>query len=178
MTGTARVFSLMTRLGPHQFVDHFVDQIGRESIVDLLLPARRRDLDAARSHLDHHVRHPGEYNNDFGQVPPGNSRSLWLGAAEPDVLSDGVPPSATGELGVVRDKGCAAVGRVDGESIVRRVVEVGLGRRPALVARVEKDGADGDGNVIVEKEPQGAGRAQPAAAWPRTAAMSAARSCG
>ena len=146
--------------------------------MDSLLPAWRRDAEAVRSHLDHHVRHPGEYIRDVGQVPPDNSGSLRLGAAKPDVLSDCVPPPATGELGVVRDQCCAAVGGVDGEGVVRGVVEVRLGRRPALVTGVEKDCADGDGDVIVEKEPQGAGRAQPAAARPRTTAMSSAVSCG
>lgn len=66
------------------------------------------------------------------------------------MLSDRVPPPAARELGVVRDQGCAAVGGVHGERVVRRVVEVRLGRRPALVARVEKDSADGDGDVVVQ----------------------------
>jgi hypothetical protein len=65
------------------------------------------------------------------------------------VLSDRVLPSATGELGVVRDQGCAAIGGVDGEGVVRRVVEVRLGRRPAFVAGVEEDTPDGDGDVVV-----------------------------
>jgi hypothetical protein len=56
-------------------------------------------------------------------------------------LSDRVPPAAAGELGVVRDQGGAAVGGVDGEGVVRGVVEVRLGGRPALVARVEQDSA-------------------------------------
>jgi hypothetical protein len=66
-------------------------------------------------------------------------RGAWLEAAEPDVLSDRVLPSAASELGVARDQGRAAVGGVDGEGVVWRVVEVRLGRRPALVARVEQD---------------------------------------
>src|SRR5215204_3992359 len=36
-----------------------------------------------------------------------------------DVLSDRVPSSPAGELGVVGDQGCAAVGGVDGEGVVR-----------------------------------------------------------
>jgi hypothetical protein len=95
------------------------------------------------------------------------------------VLSYRVPPPATGELGVVRNQGCAAVGGVDGEGVVRRVVEVRLGRCPALVARVEKDAADGDGNVVVEEEAQDPQGGQPAAARPsRTTATSAAVNCG
>jgi hypothetical protein len=54
------------------------------------------------------------------------------------------------ELGVVRDQGRVAIRGVDGEGVVRRVVEVRLGRGPALVACVDEDAADGNGDVVVE----------------------------
>ena len=140
----------MTGTGRHQFVDHLVDQDRPTVACGLsLLPSRRRDDEAVGSHLDHHVRHPAEDVHYFRHVLGDNSGRLRLGAAKPDVLSDRVPSPATGELGVVGDEDRAAVGGVDGEGVVRSVVEVGLARRPALVASVEKDSADGDGDVIV-----------------------------
>ena len=71
------------------------------------------------------------------------------------MLPDGVPSAAACELGVVRDQSCAAVSGIDGDSVIRRVVEVGLRGRPAVMARVEQNSADGDGDVVVEEEPQG-----------------------
>lgn len=145
----------------------------------LILPSRWRDDEAFGSHFDHQVGHTIEQVDNCGQVLGENSGRLRLRAAKPDVLSDCVPAPPAGELGVVRNEGCAAVGGVDGESVVWRVVEVRLGRRPALVARVEQNSADDDGDVIVEEEPQDASGGQPVAAWrSRTTAMSAGVSWG
>jgi hypothetical protein len=116
---------------------------------------RWQDDEALGSHLDHHVRHPAENTHDFREVLAENSRRLRLGAAEPDVLPDGVPSPAARELGVVRDQSCAAVSGIDGDSVIRRVVEIRLRGRPAVTARVEQNSADGDGDVVVEEEPQG-----------------------
>ena len=92
MTGTSR----------HQFVDHLVDQDRLTVACGLsLLPSRWQDDEALGSHLDHHVRHPAENTPDFREVLAENSRRLRLGAAEPDVLPDGVPSPAARELGVV-----------------------------------------------------------------------------
>jgi len=146
----------MTGMSWHQFVDHLVDQDLLTVACGLsLLPSRWRDDEALGSHLDHDVRHPAENIHDFGEVLAKNSRCLRLGAAEPDVLPDGVPSAAACELGVVRDQSCAAVSGIDGDSVIRRVVEVGLRGRPAVMARVEQNSADGDGDVVVEEEPQG-----------------------
>ena len=71
------------------------------------------------------------------------------------MLPDGVPASAARELGVVRDQSRAAVSGIDGDSVIWRVVEVRFRGRPALMARVEQNSADGDGDVVVEEEPQG-----------------------
>ena len=94
------------------------------------------------------------------------------------MLPDSVPSRPARELGVVRDQSCAAVSGIDGDSVIRRVVEVRLRGRPRLLARVEQNSADSDGDVVVEEEPQGGG-VQLAAGWPsRTTAMSAAVSSG
>jgi hypothetical protein len=169
----------MTGISRHQFVDHLVDQDRPTVACGLsLVPSRWRDDEALGSHLDHHVRHPAENTHDFREVLAKNSGRLRLGAAEPDVLSDCVSAPAAGELGVMRDQGRAAVGGIDGESVVRGVVEVRLRRSPAFVAGGEQNAADGDGDVVVEEEPQDASAGQPVA-WPsRTTAMSAAVSCG
>ena len=101
-----------------------------------------------------------------------------LDTAQPHVLSDGVPAPTAGELGVVRNEGGTAVGRVDGERVVGCFVELRLGRCPALVTGFEKDPANGDGDVVVQNEPHG-GRGQPISARPaRTTAMSSGVSCG
>jgi hypothetical protein len=99
--GIPGVLALMTGISRHQFVDQLVDQDRPTVACGLsLLPSRRRDPDAVRSHLDHHVRHPVENTHDFREVLAKNSRRLRLSAAEPDVLSDcgrqQRPPSAAG----------------------------------------------------------------------------------
>lgn len=141
---------LTTGIARHPFVDHLVDQDRLRVACGLsLFPAWWRDDQAIGPDFDHHVRHPAEHLHDARQMLAENRGSLRLGAAKPDVLSDRVPSPATGELSVVGDEDRAAVGGVDGEGVVRGVVEVRLARRPALVAGVEKDSADGDGDVVV-----------------------------
>jgi hypothetical protein len=171
---------LMTGISRHQFVDHLVDQDRLTVACGLsLVPSRWRDDEALGPHFDDHVRHPPEDVYHFRQVLGENCGRLRLGAAKPDVLSDRVPAPAASEVGVVGDQGRSTVRGVDGQRVVRGVVEVRLGRRPALVARVEKGSAEGDGDVVVEEEPQDTPGGQPAAAWPsRTTAMSAGVSCG
>ena len=71
------------------------------------------------------------------------------------MLSDCVSAPAASELGVVRDQSCAALSGIDGDGVIRRVVEVRLRGRPAVMARVEQNSADGDSDVVVEEEPQG-----------------------
>jgi len=155
-SGIAGVRLFMTGISQLHFVEHLVDQDRLTVACGLsLLPPRWRDDEALGSHLDHHVRHPAENTYDFREVLAQNSRRLRLAAAEPDVLPDGVPSPAARELGVVRDQGCAAVGGIDGDSVIGRVIEVRLRGRPALMARVEQNSADGDGDVVVEEEPQG-----------------------
>ena len=88
-----------------------------------------------------------------------HGRGARLDAAQPHVLPDGVPSPTAGELGVVRDQGGASVRRVDGERIIGGLVELRLGCCPALVTSIEKDPANGDGDIVVQDEPHGDGSA-------------------
>jgi hypothetical protein len=126
---------------------------------------RWQDDEALGSHLDHHVRHPAENTHDFREVLAENSRRLRLGAAEPDVLPDGVPSPAARELGVVRDQSCAAVSGIDGDCVIGRVVEVRLAAvqqsRPAS-SRTRRTVTA----TSLSRRNRKAARPQPAAGWP------------